>query len=102
MNFTEYNNTLRCVFSGKLDTLTCSGIEDVLDKRITGFLEKQDVACLIFDLSEVDYVSSAFLRLCLCYFKSAGKKNFRIENLKPDVRNVFQLSGFMEIMNIVP
>ncbi|MDR1271333.1 MAG: STAS domain-containing protein [Planctomycetaceae bacterium] len=102
MNFTEYNNTLRCIFSGKLDTLTCSNIEDVLDKRITSFLEKQDVACLIFDLSEVDYVSSAFLRLCLCYFKSAGKKNFRIENPAPNVRNVFQLSGFTEIMDIAP
>ncbi|MDR0611540.1 MAG: STAS domain-containing protein [Planctomycetaceae bacterium] len=100
MNFTECDNTLRCIFSGKLDTLTCSGLEETLNKRIAGFLEKQDVACLVFDLSEVDYVSSAFLRICLCHFKSAGKKNFRIENPTPDVRQVFTISGFTEIMNI--
>jgi anti-anti-sigma factor len=101
MNFIEYNNTLRCIFSGKLDTLTCSNIEGTLNKRIAGFLEKQDVACLVFDLSEVNYVSSAFLRICLCHFKSAGKKNFQIENLTPEVRQVFMISGFTEIMNIV-
>ncbi|MDR3198900.1 MAG: STAS domain-containing protein [Planctomycetaceae bacterium] len=100
MNFTEYDNTLRCIFSGKLDTLTCSNLEDVLNKRIVSFLEKQDIACLIFDLSEVDYVSSAFLRICLCYFRSAGKKNFRIENPTQEVRKVFQIFGFTEIMNI--
>ncbi|MDR0706051.1 MAG: STAS domain-containing protein [Planctomycetaceae bacterium] len=101
MNFIESDNMLRCIFSGKLDTLTCSKIEETLNQRIAGFLEKQDVACLVFDLSEVDYVSSAFLRICLCHFKAAGKKNFRIENLKPDVRHVFMISGFTEIMNIV-
>ncbi|MDR2116399.1 MAG: STAS domain-containing protein [Planctomycetaceae bacterium] len=100
MNFTECNNTLRCVFSGKLDTLTCSNLEDILNKQINGFLKKQDTACLVFDLSEVDYISSAFLRLCLCYFKSAGKNNFRIEHPKPDVWEVFQISGFTDIMNI--
>jgi anti-sigma B factor antagonist len=101
MNFIEYDNTLRCIFSGKLDTLTCLGIEDTLNKRVAVFLEKQDVASLIFDLSKVDYVSSAFLRICLCHFKSAGKKNFQIENPTPEVRQVFTISGFTEIMNIV-
>ncbi|MDR2441370.1 MAG: STAS domain-containing protein [Planctomycetaceae bacterium] len=100
MDFTEDNNTLRCIFSGKLDTLTCSNLEDTLNKRIIGFLEKQDVACLIFDLSDVNYISSAFLRLCLCYFKSAGKKNFRIENPNQEVQKVLQIFGFMEIMKI--
>ncbi|MDR0335751.1 MAG: STAS domain-containing protein [Planctomycetaceae bacterium] len=102
MNFTEDDNTLRCIFSGKLDTLTCSTIEDILDKRIVNFLESRDFAYLIFDLSAVNYISSAFLRLCLCYFKSAGKTYFRIENPTPDVMNVFQISGFAEIMAIAP
>jgi anti-anti-sigma factor len=99
MNFIESDNTLRCAFSGKLDTLTCSNIEETLNERIAGFLEKRDVAYLVFDLSKVDYVSSAFLRICLCHFKSVGKKNFQIENPTPDVRQVFMISGFTDIMN---
>jgi len=99
MNFAESDNTLRCVFSGKLDTLTCSNIENMLYERIAGFLRDRDVASLVFDLADVHYVSSAFLRLCLCHFKSAGSKNFRIENPSPNVRQVFQVSGFTEIMN---
>jgi anti-anti-sigma factor len=100
MNFSEENNTLHCTFSGKLDTLTCSRIEGTLNKRVADFLKKQDVAYFVFDLSEVDYVSSAFLRICLCHFKLAGKNNFRIKNLTPDVRHVFMISGFTDIMNI--
>lgn len=100
MNFSEENNTLICRFSGDLNGAVCDDIATELNDHVKTFLEDRDVAQIVFDLVDVHYISSAFLRLCLVYCKMVGPKNFQVQNSSPDVRSVFQIAGLTEIMNV--
>lgn len=101
MKFEEQENTLCCFFPGDLNTDVCTSVDLELNPRIHEFLEKRDRGQIVFDLSDVSYISSAFLRLCLIYCKAAGNRNFKIEHVSPDVFQVFRIAGFVEMMNIV-
>ena len=100
MNFEESGNTLRCRFSGDLGAEVCMLIDKELNNRVAGFLKDRDEYEIVFDLKGTRYMSSAFLRLCLFNCKIAGNKNFRIENTTEDLKRIFQIAGFTEMMNI--
>ena len=57
---------------------------------------------LILDAENLEYISSAGLRVLLSAKKRCGKKLFRIINVHPEVQNIFDVTGFSEIMEIVP
>ena len=102
MDFSENNDTLYCLFSGRLDWTVCSEIERDLLQRVTSFKSNHGNVKLTFDLADVVYVSSAFLRICLICCKTIGKNCFSITNTSEDIHNVFRISGFAEIMNVSP
>ena len=84
-----------CSFTGRLDTLNCSQWEkDLLDKV------KETKSPVVFDLAEVEYVASGFLRVCLQVSKLAGAENLSLINVNEYVRKVFSLSGFDKHLNI--
>ena len=74
---------------GRVDTLTSPELEQavVLD----------GVDELVFDLAEVDYVSSAGLRVLLSAQKKMAGKVMKIANAKPVVKEVFDITGFSDI-----
>ena len=100
MTFFEIGDKLRCVFAGRLDGIACSEIELELLQRVTAFRENREKAYLTFDLAEVVFISSAFLRLCLILFKTFGKDCFAITNVSEDIHKVFHISGFADIMHV--
>ncbi len=54
------------------------------------------------DISELSYISSAGLRVLLSLKKRCIRKIFRIINASSDVMEVFDMTGFSEIMDIEP
>lgn len=54
------------------------------------------------DIEGLDYISSAGLRVLLSLKKRCGKKPFRVINAKSEVMDVFNMTGFSEIMKIEP
>lgn len=89
--------------SGKL-TLTVSGEIDTLTApRLDGEVETEGLSELVFDLTDVTYVSSAGLRVLLLAHKKmvqAGGK-MTITHPQEAVRRVFTLTGFAKILTIV-
>lgn len=89
--------------SGKL-TLTVSGEIDTLTApRLDGEVETEGLSELVFDLTDVTYVSSAGLRVLLLAHKKmvqAGGK-MTIAHPQEAVRRVFTLTGFAKILTIV-
>lgn len=89
--------------SGKL-TLTVSGEIDTLTApRLDGEVETEGLSELVFDLTDVTYVSSAGLRVLLLAHKKmvqAGGK-MTITHPQEAVRRVFTLTGFAKILAIV-
>lgn len=74
---------------GRVDTLTSPELEAAV---VTDGIEE-----LIFDLAQVDYISSAGLRVLLSAQKKMVGKTMKIANAKPAVKEVFDITGFSDI-----
>ena len=80
---------------GRLDSATSM----TLEKTINTLFESQQDRALI-DFSALSYISSAGLRLILVAAKRARQCGGRLIlcGLTPTVREVFEISGFLKIM----
>ena len=87
-------NTLTITLEGRLDTNTSPELEkevEVLD----------GVENLIFDFKNLEYISSAGLRIILALQKiMSNQGSMTIKNVKDDVREVFEITGFSDILTI--
>lgn len=90
-------NTANIALTGRLDTLTSSDLEAELE----GVLDQ--VQFLVFDFKDLEYISSAGLRVLLTAQKSLSKKggHVTITNCSADVREVFTITGFADILEIL-
>jgi len=84
--------------SGRLDSATSSGLE----KTLQTLFETSGTRTLI-DFSALSYVSSAGLRVVLMAAKRAKQSQGRLVlcGLLPHVREVFEISGFLKILDVV-
>ena len=74
---------------GRVDTITSPELEAAV--VLDGIDE------LVFDLAQVDYISSAGLRVLLSAQKKMAGKSMKIVNAKPAVKEVFDITGFSDI-----
>ena len=74
---------------GRVDTITSPELEAAV--QLDGVEE------LVFDLSQVDYVSSAGLRVLLASQKKMAGKKMLITGARPAVKEVFDITGFSDI-----
>ena len=82
--------------SGRLDAVTA--LE--LDKKISP--ELNPVTDLTVDLADLEYISSAGLRLLLKIQKRMDKQGaMRIRNIREGVREVLDMTGFSDFLTIV-
>lgn len=92
---TPSGKDLTVALSGKLDTQTAPELEEALHDDLDG-LEN-----LTLDIADLEYVSSAGLRVILSTYKRMTKHgNMVICNVAPDVMDVFDMTGFTELLNI--
>jgi len=83
--------------TGRIDSGTAKSLED----KVVGVLDGGAKA-LVIDLSKVEFVSSAGLRVFLLAakrLKAAGGK-YGLAGLQPPVREVFEVSGFSKIFSL--
>ena len=92
---TKEENKLTFALEGRLDTTTAPQLETELMSYIDGVTE------LIMDLEKLDYVSSAGLRVLLAAQKTMNKQGtMTIKNVKPEILEIFDVTGFVDILNI--
>ncbi len=84
--------TLR--LSGRLDTGTSPELQEVVTKEIDG------VKHLAVDMAELEYITSAGLRVLLNAAKKmdAAKGSMVVKNANEDIREVFKITGFDDIL----
>ena len=88
------DKTITIILEGKLDTNTSPSLE-------TKFKELEDYNKIIVDLKKVDYISSAGLRVLLYMQKEMNKTGeMIIKNVCSNVMDIFEVTGFSEILNI--
>jgi anti-anti-sigma factor len=104
-DFNPDNRILTCVFKGRLDTVLCSQLSQELEAKFTSLLEKENPDNmldfgLIFDLKEVSFISSSFIRLCVAGKKKVKDGSFSIINPDPFIKKTFKIAGLDDILNL--
>lgn len=99
MNIAKNMNgsVLEIAVEGRLDTATAPQ----LDNEIKASIDNAD--SLVLDFSNLDYISSAGLRVLLSANKTMvgkGKEPITVTNSNEIVREVFEVTGFSDILNI--
>ena len=87
--------TLVLALDGRLDTTTASELEAALKDDMAKVNE------LTLDFGKLDYISSAGLRVLLSAHKAMAKKGgMKVMNANEMVKEVFDVTGFADILNI--
>lgn len=94
---TADGNVLVLAVSGRLETVTAPQ----LDAEIQAIPD--DVSELLMEISELEYVSSAGLRVFLVAHKKMKSRggSMKISGANASVRKVFDITGFSPILNFV-
>lgn len=88
-------NTLIMSLTGKLDPISAPELKEVFENAMV------DVEKLILDLQELEYTSSAGLRVILEMYKTmADKEGMLVRNVNETVMKVFDSVGFSRFLEI--
>ena len=91
LNGTELTVTI----VGRLDTTTAPDLEASLKESFEG------VTKLILDFAELEYLSSAGLRVLLATQKVMNKQGeMIIRNVNETINEIFEVTGFIDILTI--
>ena len=83
------------IVSGRLDTQTAPELEKELDNVLAGTKE------LTFDMTNLEYVSSAGLRVILKAQKAMNTQgSMKLTGVNDSIMEVFDITGFLDILTI--
>ena len=89
------NGCLTLVLQGRLDTTTAPQLESELKAA----LDQADT--LVLDFEKLEYISSAGLRVLLSAQKVMAKKGgMTIRHVNDVIMEIFEVTGFIDILNI--
>ena len=92
---TKEGTRLTIAVSGRVDTVTAP--------ELAAALTFGDATCVVIDIANVPYMSSAGLRLLLSAHQTmhGNGGELQIANVQAAVREVLDITGFSDILNIV-
>ena len=92
----ELNGTeLKIALEGCLDTMTAPELETEMNQSLG------NAESLTMDFSKLEYISSAGLRVLLSAHKAmSAKGGMKVTNVNEIVREVFEVTGFADILTI--
>ena len=89
------NEEVTLIVSGRLDTQTAPELENELDSILSGLKE------LTFDMTNLEYVSSAGLRVILKAQKAMNAQgSMKLTGVNDSIMEVFDITGFLDILTI--
>ena len=89
-------NDLTIILEGRLDTTTAPQLDDELKMSLDNVEE------LTFDFRELEYISSAGLRVLLTAQKRMNKQgSMKITGANESIKEIFEVTGFVDILTIV-
>ncbi len=94
INGVKTDNTLKIALDGRIDSTNAADVE----KQLDDIVNENSFEELIIDAQKLEYISSAGLRIILRLKKN--NSSLKIVNVSSDVYEIFEMTGFSEIMPI--
>ena len=95
INLNKDGANLKVALAGRLDTITAPELEAALANST------EDVTSVEFDFADLEYISSAGLRVLLSEQKQMNKVGkMVIRNVNSTIMEVFEVTGFVDILTI--
>ena len=99
MKILEYldNDKLTLSLEGNFDEMTSSAVEEKFAEVLPG-----DIKSICFDLTNVNYISSAGIRVLISAYKKAVKsdKKVTIGNMSDKARGVLEVVGILPLFGV--
>lgn len=81
--------------TGRLDTITAPALDKTINENLG------EIKSLIFDCKNLEYISSAGLRVLLSTQKKLQQKGtMKLKNVREEVMEVFEITGFVDILTV--
>ena len=89
------DKAMNIALTGRLDTVTAPELEKELRDEMDGLEE------LTLDMSALEYISSAGLRVLLSAQKIMSKQGkMVVSHVSPEIMEIFEVTGFSDILTI--
>ena len=89
------DDALLVTLVGRLDTTTSPELEEVIRAKLP------ELKKLVFDFEQLDYISSAGLRVLLYCQKEMNKQGeMKVMHVNETIEEIFEVTGFDEILTI--
>ena len=81
--------------TGRLDTITAPALDKTINENLG------EIKSLILDFKNLEYISSAGLRILLSTQKKLQQKGtMKLKNVREEVMEVFEITGFVDILTV--
>ena len=77
---------------GRIDTLTSAELDEAVNSACS------ECEKLVLDMADVDYVSSAGIRVIIQAHQSVGKDGFSLKNVSKNVMQLLTMTGFDKVL----
>ncbi len=95
INKKQEGTTLEIAVEGRLDTTTAPQLEAELKHSIDG------ITALTMDFANLEYISSAGLRVLLSVQKVMNKQgSMVVRHINETISEIFEVTGFVDILTI--
>lgn len=96
MNITteKNNDTLTINVEGRIDSTSAPELESTIKDLIKNCTD------MVFDFRNLEYISSAGLRILLGARKLLGNNGMKVINVNDTIYEIFEVTGFSLILNV--
>ena len=97
-NFKKNGNTIIVYLKGRLDVHHCADIEQEISKLLSYEMSSH----LLFNMKDVEYISSSGLRIIVSTMKRLNEenRNMAICNINNSVKKIFEIVQLTDMFNI--
>lgn len=96
ISYQHSGDELQVTLKGRLDTLSAPELMKLFDELCAS----ASFAKLVFDMENLEYLSSTGLRVFLMMAKRLGSENVFVDNANSLIRDIFETTGFSEVVTI--
>jgi len=102
-NYIEKENMLVCTLKGRFRAELNEPFSAMLTSKIKLYSSNLPVNAKLnvcFDMKQVSFIASAFIRTCLSTSRQLDPSNFKIIHSSPMIKKTFKIAGLEEMLHV--